>query len=124
MRNNDLRTSGPVSTIANLCKMYVGVSFISTPNSIALAGIYTSIFGFVYVITTSIFGIYLILKARNRFKNHHIYDLADLGSMLYGPWMRTTMTILIVFTNVFFLIAYIMFFGKQIDQLVCRTVKY
>ena len=44
--------------------------------------------------------------------------------MLYGPWMRTAMTILIVFTNVFFLIAYIMFFGKQIDQITCRTVQY
>jgi amino acid permease len=44
--------------------------------------------------------------------------------MLYGPWMRPAMTILIVFTNVFFLLAYTMFFGKQIDQLVCRTGKF
>ena len=99
-------------TVANLAKLYVGIAFISTPNSIAMTGLYTSIIGFAYVTFSSIFCVYLLIKARNRFKSKNIIDICDLGVVLYGNWMRPILTFLLMFTNTIFLICYLMFFGS------------
>lgn len=63
------------------------------------------------------------MKARNRFKTKKIIDICDLGVVLYGNWMRPILSILLVFTNTIFLIMYIMFFGKIIDKLACKSFK-
>lgn len=69
--------------------MYVGVAFISCSKSIQQAGIYGAIIGFVYAVTSTIFCVYLLLKARNRFKSDYkIVDICDLGAKLYGPGIK------------------------------------
>ena len=98
-------------TAANLTKMYVGIAFIAVPKSIAQAGIYGSIVGFVYIVIMNIFCIYILLKARNRFKRDEIIDICDLAAKLYGEWTRPMLSILLIGTNSIFLMAYIMFFG-------------
>ena len=103
--------------------MYIGISFISVPKSIAEAGIYASIIGFAYVIMMNIFCVYILLKARNRFKREEIIDICDLAAVLYGEWARPLMSSLLIATNGIFLMAYIMFFGTQGDQVVCKTFK-
>ena len=62
-------------TTANLMKMYLGIAFISTPKSIGEAGLYGAIIGFVYIILMNIFSVYILLKARNRFKRETIVDI-------------------------------------------------
>ena len=62
-----------------------------------------------------------MLKVRNRFKNTTIIDIVDLGCTLYGEWMRPILAVLLVATNSSFLMVYIIFYGTQIDQLVCKT---
>ena len=59
----------------------------------------------------NIFCVYILLKARNRFKQERIVDICDLAARLYGDWVRPFMAILLVATNSIFLIAYIMFLG-------------
>jgi len=118
-----VRTSTWFLTTANLIKMYVGIAFISTPKSIAQAGIFGSLVGFVYIVLTNIFCIYILLKARNRFKREKIVDMCDLGSRLYGEWIRPYLSILLILTNATFLMCYIMFFGTATDQLMCKTFK-
>jgi amino acid permease len=110
-------------TAANLIKMFLGIAFISTPKSVQQAGLYGSILGFVYVVGISLFCVYLLLKARNRFKQEEIVDVCDLGVRLYGPGVRPWLSTLLVLTNSTFLICYIMYFGSQTDQLVCKTFK-
>ncbi len=109
------RTSGAFPTLANLIKLFVGIAFISVPHSIAEAGLYASAVGFIYIMAQSVFCVYLILQARNRFKTKELIDICDLGAELYGPWMKPIMSILLVTTNSIFLICYIMFFGTQAD---------
>ena len=103
--------------------MYIGISFISVPKSIQETGILASIIGFVYIILMNIFCVYILLKARNRFKREEIVDICDLAAVLYGDWLRPYMSALLVSTNGIFLMAYIMFFGTQSDQLMCKTLK-
>ena len=110
-------------TAANLTKMYVGIAFISVPNSVALAGLYGSIIGFAYIVLINTFCIYILLLARNRFKREAIVDICDLAERLYGSWTRPFLAVLLLTTNGTFLMAYIMFFGTQTDQLVCKTFK-
>ena len=117
------RTSTIWLTAANLTKMYVGIAFISVPKSVALAGIYGSVIGFVYIILMNTFCIYILLQARNRFKREPIVDICDLAERLYGSWTRPFLAVLLISTNGTFLMAYIMFFGTQTDQLVCKTFK-
>lgn len=62
-----------------------------------------------------------MLKVRNRFKSVEIIDIVDLGSTLYGEWIRPILAVLLVATNSSFLMVYIIFYGTQIDQLVCKT---
>jgi|APSaa5957512535_1039671.scaffolds.fasta_scaffold341309_1 hypothetical protein len=74
-----IRTSSYVLTAANVTKMYVGIAFISVSRSISLAGIYTALLGFVYVLSVNIYCVYILLKARNRFKHQKIVDICDLS---------------------------------------------
>jgi len=115
------RSSPWFLTAANLMKMYLGIAFISTPKSIGEAGLYGAMIGFVYIILMNIFCVYILLKARNRFKREQIVDICDLAARLYGEWTRPWMSTLLICTNACFLMAYVMFFGTQTDQLVCKT---
>jgi amino acid permease len=103
--------------------MYIGISFISVPKSVREAGIYGSIIGFIYVAVANIFSVYILLKARNRFKRIEIIDISDLSAVLYGNWSRPILATLLILANGLFLLAYVMFFGVQSDQLVCKTFK-
>ena len=67
--HKDMRTSGFLTTLANVTKMYVGITFISGSKSISQAGIYGSIVGFFYVVLINAYTVWLMVKARNRFKN-------------------------------------------------------
>lgn len=64
---------------------------------------------------TTIYSVYILLKARNRFKREEVIDICDLGALLYGEWLRPYLQVLIVTTNVIALIMYTMFFGFVSD---------
>jgi len=101
--------------------MYVGIAFISVPKSVSQAGLGGALVGFAYIVSINIYCIYILLKARNRFKREEVIDICDLSAKLYGEGTRPVMSILLIATNAFFLMAYVMFLGTQTDQLVCRT---
>lgn len=120
-REKQIRTSGAFATIANLTKMYVGIAFISGSKSVAQTGIWCAAIGYVYIIAQTIFCIYLLLKARNRFKREEVQDICELGAKLYGGWCRPWIQGLLVATNSCFLMCYCMFIGFNLDQLMCKT---
>ena len=103
--------------------MYIGVAFLSTSGCISQVGIYSAIFGIVYVTVLNIYCVFILLKARNRFKHDHIVDICDLAAKLYGEPGRKWIQVVLVACNTMYLIFYEIFFGTQIDQLVCRTFK-
>ena len=121
--DKEIRTSSTLFTAANVTKMYVGIAFISVSRSISLAGIYTAALGFCYVLLVNIYCVWILLKARNRFKHSKIIDICDLTAKLYGEDKRKYMTFLLVSTNILFLMCYVVFFGSQLDQLMCSSFK-
>lgn len=118
-----IRTQTRFLTAANLTKMYLGIAFITVPKSVEQAGLYGSIVGFAYIISINLFCLYILVKARNRFKREPIVDICDLGARLFGEGIRPLISLLLCFTNGLFLCAYVLFYGSQIDQLVCKTFK-
>ena len=91
--------------------MYLGIAFLTVPKSISQAGLYGAIVGFFYIVLINVFCIYILLKARNRFKNEVVIDICDLAALLYGEWTRPLLGFLLVATNSIILMAYIMFFS-------------
>ena len=115
------RTSSWFLTCANIIKMYVGIAFISSPKAIEQVGIWAAAIGFLYIVINNIYCVYILLKARNRFKRETIIDICDLSAILYGEWTRPFMSCLLIFTNACFLMCYIMYIGTQMDQIICKT---
>jgi amino acid permease len=112
-----------VLTAANVAKLYVGIAFISSSKSIQQAGIYGSVVGFIYVLAINLYCTWLLIKARNRFKKDQIVDICDLTAVMFGEKYRLGMSIFLSINNGLFLVAYLVFFGTQIDQLMCKTFK-
>lgn len=106
-----MRTSGAVLTAANVAKLYVGIAFISTAKSVSQAGLYGSIFGFIYVVSMNLYCTWIMIKARNRFKRERIVDLCDLTAALYGEEKRIYMSLFLTINNTLFLVCYASYFG-------------
>ena len=100
------RTSNQFLTIVKLVKDCIGISFLSVSIGVSQAGIYGAALGSTYVLLVNVFGKYLIIKARNRFKKDEtIVDITDLGAKLYGEGLRPFLTVVLVSSNISFLIA-------------------
>jgi hypothetical protein len=119
--HKDLRSSSYLTTVANVTKMYVGISFISGSMPISQAGLYGSIFGFIYVITINMYTVWLMVKARNRFKNQRVVDIGDLSALLFGESTKGYMKGFLAANNTLFLSVYVLYFGTQIDNLMCES---
>ena len=118
-----VRTSTTILTAANIAKMLVGISYLSVSMSISIAGIYTAVIGFVYVLVVNAYTLWLTIKTRNRFKHDKISDLCDLSVKLYGEGARKYFNVLLILCQALFLMAYEVFLGEQLDQLMCSTWK-
>ena len=111
--SESIRTSSTLLTAANIIKMQIGISFISISKSISMVGIYASFIGFFYTILINIWSVWLILQARNKFKNdHQIIDICDLSVKLYGEKARKYFAFLLVVSNCLFGMAYEVYFGS------------
>lgn len=65
--------------------------------------------------------VWLMIKARNKFKNNKIVDIGDLSERLYGENAKFYMKGFLAFNNTLFLSVYVLFFGTQMDKLMCET---
>ena len=80
-----------------------------------------ALIGACYTTTVNMFAVYLLIKARNRFKSdQNLVDFVDLGARLYGESARIWFVLMLFFCNVFFLMCYAIFFGEQLDIIVCK----
>jgi hypothetical protein len=119
--HKDIRNSSLMTTLANITKMYVGITFIAGSKSISQAGIYGAILGFSYCVLINGYTVWLMVKARNRFKNQRVVDIGDLAGHLFGDTARSGMKWFLAVNNTLFLSVYVLYFGTQMDQLMCKT---
>lgn len=106
-----MRTSSLCLTAANVTKLYIGITLISVSKSIANVGIYTAMIGFAYVCLMNLYSVWLIVKARNRFRSQRIVDICDLAAAIYGEKSRKWVVMAMVLTNLAFLSSYSLYLG-------------
>ncbi len=68
--------------------MFIGIAIVAFPYSMSWVGVIAASVGVVLLSLISIASAYLLLKARNRFKDQVISDFADMGYACYGSWMK------------------------------------
>ena len=100
------RTSNSLKTAVNVIKMYVGVIFLSSSGCIGYVGVDASLIGMTYVLFINIYCLYILLKARNRFKHRKIVDIVELAVMLYGEKSRVWMSSVLFLSNMMYLCFY------------------
>lgn len=103
-------------------KLFASISCLSTSKYISDAGLLTSVVGLYFVFLMNIYAIWILVKARNRFKHRRIIDLSDLAAVLFGDGAKIYLQLLICLSNLQFLFCYELYFGKELDTLVCETL--
>ena len=68
--------------------MMIGIALVAFPFSMSWVGIIAAMLGVILLAFISLASGFLILKARNRFKDKIIIDLPDLAFACYGVKMR------------------------------------
>lgn len=61
----------------------------------------------------------MLIKARNRFKHLVIIDLADMGGVFFGKWMKYFIEGVLVVTYTSFLMSYLIYLGENAAELNC-----
>ena len=100
----NIRTSNSLLTYINKAKCHIGIVVLATSKFISDAGLLTALVGIGIVYVANCYSAWLILKARNRFKNHTISSLYDLGVKLYGEKIGTIIGIVQVLASITFCI--------------------
>lgn len=93
-------------TFINKTKCHMGIVALATSKFIADAGIFTALVGIFIVYIINCYTAWLILKARNRFKNHRITSLYDLALKLHGENVAILIGFLQCVGCIFFCIIY------------------
>ena len=83
-----IRTQNTINAETNLFKMFIGIAIVAFPYSMSWVGIIAAFLGILILMSISIASAYLLLKARNRYKDQVIVDLPDLGYACYGSKMK------------------------------------
>ena len=65
-------------------KTFLGISYLATAKNVSEVGIGAAVVGYVWILLLNAYTMYILIKARNRFKRERIVDLVDLGVKLYG----------------------------------------
>lgn len=121
--SSQVRTSSTFLTFVNKTKGHIGITALATTKFIADAGVYTALLGIALVLITNMYTAWLLIKARNRFKNHNITTLHDLAMILFGEEMAVLIGVIQVSTCLFACFVYQSFLGQQLDQLMCETLE-
>ena len=66
------RTSTIIFTVANIGKLFIGIAFLGVPQGYADVGIIGGTIGLLYILAINCFTTYLIVKARNKYRNTEI----------------------------------------------------
>jgi len=77
-----------MQALANMYKLFFGIAIVAYPQSVSWVGLGLSSAALIVLTLCSTGSSYFLLKARNKYSDKQVRDLADLGEICYGPYMR------------------------------------
>ena len=93
-------------TFMNTMKVYIGICALTTSKFLEETGLFTALLGTLIVLSLNLYASWLLLKARNRFKNHRVTTLGQLADLLFGEKAKAYVGLLQVTASTIFLLAY------------------
>ncbi|CDW73229.1 UNKNOWN [Stylonychia lemnae] len=117
-----LRTSTHYYSLLNIFKGYIGISFLAIPQGFAQVGLYGATIELILIMILNLYSVYLLVKARNKYKRQPIRNICDLCEQIFGPRAKNAANILLIITEIQFCVSYTIYFGEQLDQLFCQIL--
>ena len=99
-------------TFTNTCKTFIGITALVTSKFISDCGLYTALVGTILLCMLNMYTMWLLIKARNRFKHHKIATLGDLAVKLYGDNTGYLVGFIQIAASIVFLLAYQAYMGE------------
>ncbi|KAH6711239.1 transmembrane amino acid transporter protein-domain-containing protein [Leptodontidium sp. MPI-SDFR-AT-0119] len=115
-------TNGSMAAALLLLKSFVGTGVLFLPKAYLNGGMLFSNLVLVGVAVLSYYCFVLLVNTRLRVNG----SFGDMGGILYGNWMRTTILVSIVVSQIGFVAAYIVFTSKNLQAFIlavsdCKT---
>mmetsp|Transcript_17653 Transcript_17653/g.29828 ORF Transcript_17653/g.29828 Transcript_17653/m.29828 type:complete len:286 (+) Transcript_17653:421-1278(+) len=105
-------------TYFNMFKIFIGIGILATPSSIKQVGV---IGGSVGILICGLLNIYTMrcqLKCKDKV-GEHVTSYSELGMEVFGPQGKAFVDFCITVSQFGFCIAYLIFIGNQMDQVIC-----
>lgn len=114
--------TGTLGAILLLLKSFVGTGVLFLPKAYLNGGMLFSNVVLLFVALLSYYCFVLLVKTRLRVEG----SFGDMGGILYGKWMRTTILSSIVISQIGFVAAYIVFTSENLQAFIlavsdCKT---
>ncbi len=115
-------TNGPMGAALLLLKSFVGTGVLFLPKAYLNGGMLFSILVLLFIAVLSYYCFVLLVNTRLRVDG----SFGDIGGTLYGPWMRMTILVSIVISQIGFVAAYIVFTSENLQAFIlavsdCKT---
>ena len=106
-----------------MLKVFVGIGILATPASFATVGIIGGTLGMIFIGLIAMYTMKLQIAARNRV-NGPVLNYSDLGQAILGSRGKSFVDFCIMTSQLGFVIAYLLFIGNQMDQVICYETLY
>jgi proton-coupled amino acid transporter len=107
-----------VQSIFNMSKLFLGISILATPNAFSHAGVLAGAIGILVVTILCIYTIWLQASCRNEIGDR-VTSYSELGHCVYGAFGKNSVDFFLLIAQLGIGIAYLIFNGKQLDQVIC-----
>lgn len=109
---------GTFQTGFNMLKVFVGIGILATPASFMQVGIVGGCVGMVFIGIVAMYTMKLQIKATEKC-DVKITSYSELGEHVLGLRGKQFVDFCIMTSQTGFAIAYLIFIGQQIDQVIC-----
>ena len=99
-------------------KIFVGIGILGTPAGFAKAGIFAGSISILFCGCLNMYTMFMQIKCKERIGDH-ITSYSELGFAVYGKKGKLMVDLFIFISQIGFCIAYLLFIGTQLDQVVC-----
>lgn len=108
-------------TYANMFKCFIGIGILATPHAIQDVGIIGGAFVIICCGLLNLYTMTLQIACKNKLaqKGTYITSYSEMGFAIYGPRGKAFVDLCITISQLGFCIAYLLFVGHQLDQVIC-----
>lgn len=109
-------------TMFNSIKCFLGIGILATPSVFGKIGIVGGNIGMLLIAYIALYTMQLQIRSAERVNNTgvtFIKSYSDLGAQVLGACGKQFIDVCIIFSQLGFATAYLIFIGSQLDQVVC-----